>query len=123
MEKKIILTLNRKGICSTKRKSKNQCKAVGHQDYKYKARIKFHPKLDKQGFVIDHLDVHAAILSVFKGRMTSCEKLAIEIAKAIEKKCVKHGCSLISIHVKIKPVLVDAKDKVMAFMETEILYS
>lgn len=123
MKKNVQLTLNRKGRCKANHSSANQCKAVGHKLYDYEARITVGPKLDKQGFVIDHLVIHNAVKDVFENSMTSCECLALNIADAIEKACKKHKCKVISIYVRINPVPKSKKDAVMAFMETEIKYS
>ena len=121
-KKQTRLTLNRSGVCEANMISDNQCKAVGHKKYEYEARIVFKPKLDEQGFVIDHTAIHAVVESVFGGGMMSCEQITLKIAKKIEKACREHGCSIISIYVKVRPVPASKKDKVMAFMETEVTF-
>lgn len=122
MKKVISLTLNRSGICETSNKSTNQCKSVGHTKYEYAARVTVEPKLDKNGFIIDHLEVHATIEKVFQGPMDSCEKLGMKITYAIEKVCIAKGCRLKKVYVKVRPIPKDKKDLVMAFMETEVEY-
>lgn len=123
MKKQIQLTLNRKGRCRARHSSSNQCKAVGHKVYDYETRVTVAPKLDHQGFVIDHLVIHEAVKKVFQQPMTSCECLALRIADTIEKACKEHKCKIKSIYVRLQPVPKDKKDAVMAFMETEIKYS
>lgn len=112
---KITYKINRVGQVSTNHKSPNQCKSVGHKDFEYHAKVKVGPKLDDQGFVIDHLDIHKAIAATFEKGIAS-EMMCRDCAKAIVKACKKHGCQVFSVYLKIKPV---GKD-VMAFMETEI---
>ena len=113
---KTTYTVNRKGNIKTNLVSGNQCKDVGHTSYKYEAKVTVSDKLDKDGFVIDHSEIHNAVEHVFKNKMTSCEKLALSCAKRIIKMCKKHGCVVLDVYVKIMPV---GKD-VMAFMEVNI---
>jgi len=116
MSKKITYTINRMGVVSTNHKSHNQCKDVGHKKFEYHARVKVGPKLDKDGFVIDHKDIHAAIEKRFFDGISSCEEMCRVSAEAIVKACKNHGCKVINVYLRIKPV----GKGVMAFMETEI---
>ena len=123
MKKNITLTLNRKGICKTTGKSSNQCKSVGHSKYEYEAKIRVLPKLDKDGFIIDHIEIHEAIENVFKGKMDSCERLGLRITYALEKLCLSKGSKLKYVYVKVRPISEKKNDEIMAFMETEVEYS
>lgn len=114
---KTKLVINRSGFCEAKRKSKNQCKDIGHTKYSYNIKVTVKDKLDEEGFVIDHQDIHNAVEKVFKGKMNSCEKLGLKIAESVEKAVENHGSILQEIHVMIKPIPETPDDKVSAFME------
>lgn len=92
---KITYKINRVGQVSTNHKSPNQCKSVGHKDFEYHAKVKVGPKLDDQGFVIDHLDIHKAIAATFEKGIAS-EMMCRDCAKAIVcSVCLgERGCCL-----------------------------
>ena len=116
MKLKITYKINRTGVVTTNAVSNNQCKAIGHKKFEYHAVVKCGPKLDHNGFVIDHVEIHKAIENCFKNGISSCEEMCKTCAESIIKACKKHGCKVISVYLKIKPVGKDVK----AFMETEI---
>lgn len=116
MKTSTVFKINRSGVVKTNHTSKNQCKDVGHKKYEYEAKVTVGSKLDKDGFVIDHADIHKAVEKLFKKGISSCEMMAHQAAMAIVKACKKHGCKVKKVYVKIKPVGADVK----AFMETEV---
>lgn len=65
------------GVCEATNTSHNQCKGVGHSQYSYQVRVTVSDKLDKDGFIIDHQDIHNAVDGVFKSKMSSCEKMGL----------------------------------------------
>ena len=105
------------GVCEALNSSANQCKDIGHSNYSYQVRVTVGDKLDKDGFIIDHQDIHDAVDRVFKGKMTSCEKLGLKVAKEVAKATKAHGCNLKEVYVKIHPVPESGSGDVMAFME------
>lgn len=111
------LIINRKGVCKATNSSHNQCKDVGHSMYTYHVRVTVGDRLDKDGFIIDHQDIHEAVDRVFKGQMSSCEKLGLKVAKSVAKATKAHGCDLKEVYVKIHPQSEDPQEEIMAFME------
>lgn len=115
MKSKGTYIINRSGALRTSAVTENQCKDRGHTEYMYEARVRVGGRLDKNGFVIDHADIHKAVERAFT-KMGSCEQLAMASAKQIAKACRRHGCDLKSVYVKVQPVGRDVR----AFMEIEL---
>jgi len=112
-----ILTINRTGVVETQSTTPNQCKERGHQEYKYKVRVKCSPKLDKKSFLIDHVEIHKRVTKTFEF-MDSCEVLCMRVASEVVSMMTKHGCIVREVYVKVKPIL-DNGQKPLAFMEYE----
>jgi hypothetical protein len=109
------LILNRKGTCTTRFTSTNQCKSVGHKVYNYTVRLTCEPKLDKDKFLIDHEHVDKACKSVFDCGISSCEELIMRMCDSVSKACRKHKTILKRIYIKLWP----EDPNVMAFMELD----
>lgn len=115
------LILNRRGVCKVKSSSKNQCKAVGHEFYEYSLKLTCLPKLDKDGFIIDHTTVHKAVECVFNKGATSCEQLIMAMADSVEQTCKNHKAKAVKVYIKLWPKMA-GKEEVMAFMELEKMF-
>lgn len=115
----ITYHINRTGVFVTNKEAYNQCKDVGHTRYGYDIRVTTGDKLDDDGFIINHADIHNAGQKLFTKGIASCELMCRDIALAVAKACRKHGCVVHKVYVKIKPEGSD----VMAYMETELNYT
>lgn len=102
------LTMRRKGEVDCTLTHAYQCKAIGHRKYWYRCKIVAAAKLDKQGFIIDHLDVHRQIRDVFMNTSGSCEQLAIQCAKNVSGLCYGHGADVREVRIRVGPVGSDA---------------
>ena len=112
------LTINRKGICTANHKSNNQCKDVGHGKYEYLVSVTVGDKLDENGFIIDHIELHKIVECVFKKGVSSCEEIGLKIIDAVAKATKKHGCELKQVYVKIQPMMPEgSSEEAKAFME------
>lgn len=116
------LTLNRNGTFEVVKMSFNQCKATGHDRYKYTVKIECDTKLDKDDFVIDQLLIHSTIKSHIEGsrKMHSCERLCIVISEIVEKLCDKHSIEVYSIYTKVQALPLQRINT--AFMELNVIF-
>lgn len=110
-------TLNRKGTFRTKLNVSNQCKAPGHVKYLYKIKAVCGPKLDKNGFIIDHIQVDRHVQAAAK-HIDSCERLCEHIALSLRLLFRSHGAKLKQLQVRIKPY----GKNIVAFMKYEETY-
>lgn len=108
-------TLNRTGNFTLKNKSKNQCRAIGHEIFSYHVLLNVKPVLDKQGFIVDHEVINKAVQRAVN-KATSCELLCLHICKEIESTLKKMKKDFNSIKVIIK-----ADPNPVAWMEFEML--
>jgi len=117
-----LFTLNRLGVVTSNHSSSNQCKDFGWKDYRYEVRITCTDKLDNDDFVIEHSRIHDEVARVFQ-TMGSCERLCLNIERAILKLVQSHGVKVKKIYVKVMPMPeggIDLPNR--AFMELESKY-
>lgn len=106
-----IYVMERKGTFAPSSSSTNQCKGEGHELYSYICKLLFHPdqKLDDNDFLIDHLDVDTIVTGVqYEG---SCERMHIQMQKALRKEFSKRGINVVAIKTTITPVITSAVGK------------
>lgn len=106
-------TINRNGTFKAKFRLDNQCKAPGHRIYVYSLRVKCGPKLDKKGFVIDHVELDKNIQNTVGGVVSSCETVCERLAKSVLAQMWDHGCKVHEVYVKVRPKVKEE----IAFME------
>lgn len=111
-----VVTINRTGTLIAPSHPDNQCKTVGHESYSYEARVRCSAKLDAQGFVIDHEQVHEAATKAFADHFGSCEQVALAMCRGIAAACDAHGSELIRVEVDLRPIGPD----VAAYMKAEL---
>lgn len=95
--------ITRNGLLNFKNKVvENQCTEKGHEIYYYTVKLLFpdHVDYNHNGFIIDHDQIHKAIESV---EISSCEKLAERMVKAIEKLMQQKELPYIGFKIAIQP--------------------
>lgn len=107
-------TINRSGTFRTKLSVSNQCKAPGHKKYSYLIRATCGPKLDKNDFIIDHVQLDRGVQAVTK-KIASCERLCEHIADMVRVMLFKNGADLLRVYVKVQPFTINKPPE--AFME------
>lgn len=124
IKKKVItlFILNRTGTFVVDKISSNQCKAEFHRNYRYKIQIVYSGKLDENGFIIDQLVIHNAILETIKAKkkMFSCEELCIIVSEVVIKECNKAKVLLDRVYCKILPLPFNRSNNVFMELETII---
>jgi hypothetical protein len=100
-----MLRLHRTGYIKTNTKSDNQCKDVGHTDYRYEAIVSCQDgELDDQGFIIDHTIIHKLVEKYFNESVDSCERMAKGCGYKIYLCCIEHGITPNNVYIRINPV-------------------
>lgn len=108
------LRINRFGTTLTNDTSPNQCKDVGHKQYRYHVTVTCHSKnLDEQGFIVDHLDLHDTMQKDM-AKISSCEETVVKCAESIDRLCTNKGVNVIDIYIKLEPV---TNKETVAFIE------
>jgi hypothetical protein len=97
------LILVRSGMAKVATVADNQCRDKGWTDYDYTLKVHASCKLDKDGFIIDHSILHAAIMQAFTS-MGSCEELCMSIEHHVRLALLLHSVECRKIFVRIKPV-------------------
>ena len=112
------LRINRTGRVKTKTSSSNQCKATGHREYDYHVCIVVpSTNLDKNKFIIDHVKIHEIVEKEFKN-ISSCEEIALRIAKRIKQKLPKNNIQIMDLYILIRPVVPGKAPAWMEYSET-----
>jgi hypothetical protein len=124
-----FFTMTRRGSLVPEKPTKNQCKAPGHKQYYYEVKIVFSGlvDLDKNGFIVKHEDLDAAIKNGPVGG--SCEQMHLDIRERLHAFFKKKKLTLYVKGFKctIYPTLSDTNEG--AFMscifiangETEVI--
>lgn len=109
-----FLKINRLGVVKTNKKTVNQCKALGHEQYNFHVAITCcATNLNKDRFIVDHQEIKTLVQGLFDTKTGSCEDLCVEIANQVKKQ-FKH-IHAVDIYVKLWPVVPLSTDS--AFME------
>lgn len=90
--KEKYFVMHRQGWFKPQRPTGNQCKIKGHKSYHHDIYIAFKntPQLlDKDKFIIDHIDIHNAVQKC--GANGSCEEMHPIILKSIYNALKKKG--------------------------------
>lgn len=105
-----LYTMNREGYFFPVRHTSNQCRQEGTNIYLYKCRIVFDQKqrLDKNQFLIDHIDVNEIIIGVKLSG--SCETMAKEIMEELKFKLTSRNISYVAIKISIFPYPIGQAD-------------
>ena len=106
--------MTRKGKFNAKRPTNNQCKVKGHIGYDYTIKIIVEGNraaLDKDGFIIDHIDIDAFVRQC--GLKGSCEDMHLIISTKFPAFMKRRNINLLGYCCRIKPTGED----VAAFME------
>jgi len=109
-----IFLMTRKGSFNAKGPTNNQCKVKGHIGYNYIIKIAVEGKrnsLDKDGFIIDHVDIDAFVKNC--GLKGSCEDMHLILSRKFPVFLEQRNINLLGYCCQIKPT----GDDVMAFME------
>lgn len=113
-----LLRINRFGRVEMEKTSTHQCGKQGHKAYDYHICIVVQENnLDKEGFVIDHVEIHETVVEFFSTYTGSCEKLEKELAEKIEKLCEKHKTFAIDMYIKLAPLWAGKQKANRAYME------
>jgi hypothetical protein len=112
-------TINRNGTFRTKLSVSNQCKAPGHRKYSYAIKATCGPKLDKNGFIIDHIELDRGVQAATK-KISSCERLCESIADVIKIIISRNGANLLKVYIKVQPFTITKQP--IAYMEYEVDY-
>lgn len=82
----------------------NQCRREGHRYFRYTLRIGCKPKLNSQGFVIDHHDISGAISTQLLLRPLSCEQYCLQIAQVIDQLFKDQKVPVVDLVIRVQPV-------------------
>lgn len=95
--------MNRTGTFQVNQPSNNQCKEPNHWRYKYICTVVFSPAagLDKNGFLIDHVEIDGAIQACTLSG--SCEQMHRNILRAVRDVLHKKHCRINAIKIVILP--------------------
>ena len=115
----VTFTLHRSGLLESKSLSTNQCRSVGHDRYWYEAEVHAGPRLDDDGFIVDHATVNEVAQTAFGKGMTSCEMIGERCARAIMEACESHGTEVSRVVFRIGPVVEGDRVR-KAFMEVTL---
>jgi hypothetical protein len=112
-----FLRINRFGEIRTTKTSKKQCKVEGHERYRYQVSlICCDTNLDRDGFVIDHIQLADAVQRVFARRIGSCEDLILWCQRQVERVAKLHKIQVVDMYIRLQPVL-DGQPEDYAYME------
>lgn len=78
-----FFTMTRRGSLVPDKRTKNQCKQAGHERYFYEVKIVFSGlvELNKDGFIVKHEDLDAAIQKA--PAIGSCEEMHLDIRERL----------------------------------------
>lgn len=81
----------------------NQCRRKDHHYFRYALKIGCKPKLNSQGFVIDHHNISKALLRLER-KALSCEQYCLQVAIVVEQLLKSQRVPVIDMTVRVQPV-------------------
>lgn len=100
-----LIKFYRRGYFITNNHTATQCTAEGWKGYRYKVTLEAGKKLDAQGFLIDHNELHKLITDwVEREDMVSCEQTLQRLCYAIGEKAIDYGVDLRRLGLEIAPI-------------------
>lgn len=107
----MFLKITRFGKVKIEHESNTQCWDKGWKNYKYAASIECHEdNMDKEGFIIDNVEIKQVITEALQNHVGSCELMAQTASKALLLAAKAHGTMVIDLHVKLEPAECDPDD-------------
>lgn len=82
----------------------NQCRREGHRYFRYTLKIGCKPKLNSQGFIIDHHSIGEAIVSHLLRQPFSCEQYCLQIAQVIDQLFKDQKVPVVDLVIRVQPV-------------------
>lgn len=104
------LIINRKGLVEIYNNTSNQCRSQEWHLYRYGVKAHTSTKLNKDGFIIDHVLIHEVVEQTIK-ESGSCEEICLRINKVLTTLFKKHKVKCHKMHIYVAP------DKGVASME------
>lgn len=111
------LVLIREGSFSLDTSDPNQCRDVGHRNYRYSCRVTCRTdQLNDRGFLIDHDDIHNAVLKA--AQAMSCEELCLRLVRAVKDALAFNGCPPpLALTFTLEPIVEPGQSPLVAHVE------
>lgn len=107
----MFLKIIRLGKVEITHTSDTQCWDKGWKEYKYAASIICHEaNMDKDGFIIDNMEIKSVITQALQDHVGSCELMAQVAGKALHEAAKAHGTMVIDLHIRLEPAECDPDD-------------